>query len=644
MGRPSGNSTQPTEDFTIGAVDAVEAESRWMALNTWDKPPLEPALSGLELEYRILQIYSRDQGTREASIEAVTDAGIQDLGFRSTLAILFDCRPSHQVKLRLRDQDGVPAAVALVITDKLGRVYPTQSKRGLPDLWFQPQIYRRDGETISLPDGSYSVDITRGPEYVERRISLDVHGGTPAVLDLTLDRWVEPSRLGYYSGDPHIHAAGCSHYESPTQGVTPEVMLRQVEGEALDIGSVLTWAPGFRYQSQFFSGHVYHDPGNPVVSPGFDRGEKHEPDPTLRYDLEVSGFPSSHCGHLVLLRLRQQIYPGTSNIDDWPSWNLPILKWAKSQQAVTGYAHSGWGMVVDSTRVPNYLMPAFDSCGANEYLVDITHPGVLDFVSGCDLWPFVEMNLWYHVLNCGYRLQFTGETDFPCITDHCVGGGRLYARTASFPRGDQGYSDWLVDGLQLGRSYFGDGRSHIFDFKLEGGSTGASPDGVLRINAPAKLQVSARVCARLEPQITPATEKIRQTSPYNEPFWHIERARIGSTRRVPIEVVINGEPVARKQVEADGQIHPVSFDVAVDRSSWIALRIMPSSHTNPFFIQMGSQPLRASRRSAQWCRRGVDVLWSQKEPRIRPAERAAAATAYDHARKAYDRIIAESQV
>ena len=62
MGRVSNNDPAATQDFSIGAVDAVVAESRWIALENWSKPPLQPALSGLDLEYRILQIYSRDRG------------------------------------------------------------------------------------------------------------------------------------------------------------------------------------------------------------------------------------------------------------------------------------------------------------------------------------------------------------------------------------------------------------------------------------------------------------------------------------------------------------------------------------------------------------------------------------------------------
>ena len=315
MGRMSALAIIGIHDFTNGAVDIVEARDRWVATSAWDKPPLQPTLSGLEIEYRVLQIYSRDRGQREASLEARAGAGEQDLGYRSTLPILFDCRPTNDLKLQVRDVDGTPTTASLLITDSLNRVYPEQGKRSLPDLWFERQIYRRDGETIRLPAGTFSIEYGRGPEYSRKRISLSVPSGTPAPVALSLERWVKPDQHGYYSGDTHIHAAGCAHYESPYEGVTPEVMFRQVQGEALDVGDVLTWAPGYYYQKRFFSGHVHRFDGVPKQSTD---GSPEEPGSVsvnsamLRYDIEVSGFPSSHCGHLVLLRLAEQNYPVTT--------------------------------------------------------------------------------------------------------------------------------------------------------------------------------------------------------------------------------------------------------------------------------------------------------------------------------------------
>jgi hypothetical protein len=101
-------------------------------------------------------------------------------------------------------------------------------------------------------------------------------------------------------------------------------------------------------------------------------------------------------------------------------------------------------------------------------------------------------------------------------------------------------------------------------------------------------------------------------------------------------------PDARKAIHADGSFQDVAFDVEMDRSSWVALRIYSSSHTDPVFVIVGGEPIRASRRPAEWCLEGVDRCWSQKEQRTRPEELAAAREAYDVARRAYRMILEES--
>ena len=93
---------------------------------------------------------------------------------------------------------------------------------------------------------------------------------------------------------------------------------------------------------------------------------------------------------------------------------------------MTGFAHSGWGLEVKSHELPNYEMPGFDGIGANEYIVDVTYPDTVDFISAGDT-PYVwELNSWYHTLNVGFRTRISGETDFPCMTDGGVGAGRSY--------------------------------------------------------------------------------------------------------------------------------------------------------------------------------------------------------------------------
>jgi hypothetical protein len=597
------------------SVRPADVTDRWLDLDTYGQKPMEPPLSGLDLEYRIVLLYSRDRGRREAQIGASLGPGTEDIGFRNRAAVLFEVAPSHDVTLRVRDENGRPSMASLVVKDKVGRVYPARSKRLAPDFFFQEQIYRADGETLRLPAGEFTIICGRGPEYVPetRTVSIDRAGG--AVVDFQLRRWIDPPSRGWYSGDHHIHAAGCSHYESPTEGVRPEDMMRHVLGEALSVGAVLNWGPSYYHQRQYFERKE-----NKVSTAST----------LIRYDLEVSGFPSSHCGHLVLLRLREQDYPDTRQIEDWPTWDLPILRWARAQGAVVGFAHSGLGLQVQSRDLPNYEMPPFTGIGANEYIVDVTHD-VVDFISAADT-PFVhELNIWYHTLNCGFRTRISGETDFPCITDGRVGGGRSYVHLEHALT----YDAWC-EGVRVGRSYVSDGYSHLMNFAANGVEAGTN-GGELRLERPAAVKVTVQAASLLSESASGPPAPNRQ-----QPQWNPEYARVAASRDVTVEAIINGYPAASQALTADGVVRDLAFDIPIQRSSWIALRIIGSAHTNPIFVLVGEQPIRASKRSAEWCLKAVDQCWTQKSPRISPVERPAAQRAYEHARQRYRQISSES--
>ncbi len=68
-----------------------------------------------------------------------------------------------------------------------------------------------------------------------------------------------------------------------------------------------------------------------------------------------------------------------------------------------------------------------------------------------------------------------------------------------------------------------------------------------------------------------------------KPYWHLERCRIEGSRKVPVELIVNGEVAQRTEIEADGQVKELSWNIDLKQSSWIALRILPSVHTNPIF-------------------------------------------------------------
>jgi hypothetical protein len=625
-------------------VSPTDVRDRWMGLELYDKNPMSERLSGLPLEYRILEIYSRDRGQRSANISFSVGQGTQDIGFRNEMAVLFNALPAHALQLRVRDESGAPSMAAFTIRDALGRLYPNPSKRLAPDLFFQPQVYRANGETILLPEGTYMVTCSMGPEYQPQTKQVQLTATGSNEVSFAMERWISPPKYGWYSGDHHVHAAGCSHYQNPTEGVRPEDMVRQIEGEKLNVGAVLTWGPCYYYQKQFFSGKDH-----PLSKPG----------ELMHYDLEVSGFPSSHAGHLVLLGLTDQDYPHCVRIEQWPTWDLPILRWGKSQGALAGFAHSGWGLGVKSRELPNYEIPGFDSIGANEYIVDVTHPDAVDFISTMDT-PYVwELNIWYHTLNVGFRTRISGETDFPCITDARVGQGRVYAKVD----GPLSYSGW-VDALRAGRSYVSDGRSHLMDFNVNNVEVGTHASEV-KLTGKETARARVKVSAYLNPVALGAesipsdrgnpswedalsnrnisNDSIHDRPMDRQPFWHIERARIGNTRQVSVELVMNGKAVARKDIVADGSIQDVAFEVPVERSSWLAWRILGSSHTNPIFVLVDGKPIRASRQSAQWCLAAVNQCWTQKAPKISSAERPDAQKAYDHAREVYTKLISECE-
>ena len=640
-----------------------QVSNRFMELQLYRNRPLLPNLSGLKLEYVVVQIYSREKGQREAEIGFNIGQGTQDIGFRNTIPILFTIAPSVNVNLRVKDENGAPAMASFLFTDGVERVindsthlgdvdyvrsaaqkefrygnqripshlrgiYPLPSRRvaafdEYPDFFFQPQVYRMDGEHISLPPGKYNVTVSHGPEYTIQQKELIVPAGS-TTLDASyeLKRWIDLSKLGYYSADHHIHGAGCSHYDSPEEGVPPAQMWRQVLGENLNVAANLAWGPSWYHQKTFFTGKDLPLSG---------------PKNIMRNDVEVSGFPSSHAGHIVLLRLKEDDYPNTTLIEEWPSWGLPVLQWAKSQDGVVGYAHSGWGLEPQTETnglILNNIIPKMDGIGANEYIVTVAHNAV-DFFSLGDTPAPWELNMWYHTLNAGFRTRLSGETDFPCIYDERVGLARSYFKCD----GPLSY-DKYVDALKKGRGYISEGGSHIVDFSVNNVEVGTANSEV-KLKSSQEIKIKARVAALLPVKQSDEGAAIAKRHVAEQPYWHIERARINKSQNIRVELLVNGVAVDTTVVTADGKMNDVSFSYNIKKSAWIALRVYPSSHTNPVFVEVGGKPVRVLE-SAEWCRKVVDQCWKMKEGNIRAAERGKAKEAYDAARLVYDRAAREA--
>ena len=639
----------------------ADIKNRFLDVEMFSSPPMTDKLNGLKVEYALALMHSTQSGKREVTLLFDLGPGTQDVGFRAETAVLFDIRPAIPVKLKITDFDGTPTTGRFTFKDKAGKVYPPKAKRLGADFFFQDQVYRHNGGVVLLPPGELTMTYGRGPEYrmIVHKISVPEKGET--TISVKLERWINPKDYGFYSGDHHIHAAGCSHYTNPTEGVFAEDMFLHVKGEGLNVGCNLTWGPCYDFQRQFF------EPTAHKIS---------EPFTVLKYDIEVSGFGSQSLGHVCLLNLRDQTYPGSegTKTKGWPTWTTPLMRWAKNQGAYTGYAHSASGLAINpkaaakrlmeqlnlnkdgklspkeaaagllpedfktidtnndgfismdelaashqraGNRLLNYAIPEMDGIGAQEIAVT-TAQGLCDFISAMDTNRVPEWNCWYHLMNCGYPLKVSGETDFPCITDSRVGQGRVYVQLGKVDRIE--FKDW-AEGLAKGRSYVSDGYAHALQFTVNDKPAGDK----VKLPKPGNVTIKARVAFAADVSLGTA-----------------QGGQAPKDRTRMVELIVNGKVAAKKEVQADDKEHDLSFDVAIDKSAWVALRHFPQLHTNPVEVIVDEQPIRASRKSALWAIGTIEQLWRVRGKGILDAERPEAERVFQWAIQRYQKIAEES--
>src|SRR6185503_8664637 len=104
----------PMAPRTVLPADIAD---RWLVIDTFTDKPMESRLSGLDVEYCIVVLYSRDRGRREAQIGASLGAGTQDIGYRNRTAVLFDILASRDLTIHVRDEHHRPTMASFLIKD-----------------------------------------------------------------------------------------------------------------------------------------------------------------------------------------------------------------------------------------------------------------------------------------------------------------------------------------------------------------------------------------------------------------------------------------------------------------------------------------------------------------------------------------------
>ena len=352
------------------------------------------------------------------------------------------------------------------------------------------QFYSDGSSRVRLPVGTAAVRVFKGPEYKLHVSHVKIDAGETSRHEITLSRWINMPARGWYGSDDHLHIP------RPVRELDPHISkIMQAEdihvANLLQMGKVLN--PGIAPQhSQGDEGH-YQEKGY-ILAAGTEN-------------------PRSHfMGHAITLGARTALH--------FPEKYLIYrLFWEKAaeQGGINGYAHA-------------WARPGSAVAPHNGRAVILPH----------DLMHFIEVlqfnrhdyELWYDILNLGFRVSPTAGSDYPCADQNIPGHERFYTRVD----GPLTYDSWL-EGVRKGRTFVTTGP--MLEFRINGHDIGHE----ILLEKPSSVRIEGSVL-----------------------FDH-DRDNVEM-----IEIIQDGRVVSRISRTHDRGRMDFSLGHPVDESSWYALR------------------------------------------------------------------------
>jgi hypothetical protein len=300
-----------------------------------------------------------------------------------------------------------------------------------------PAWCARGPVAIDAKPGDWEVLIRRGIEYVPVAEKLPVAAGKTAQATVPLERWVDMRRLGWWSGDDHVHAQLLSDSEAQT-------ILTWAKAEDTSVINVVKMGDINRtWFEQRGWGKKYRVSENDyALIPGQECPRTHQ-----------------ELGHTLALNLAHHMVRDTSRyfLYDYQ------FDGTREQGGLVGYAHVNSGMFSVhrdmSVNVPR---------------------NKVDFV---ELLQFgkTDPGLYYEFLNLGMRLTASAGSDVPW--GGSIGEARVYAYTGK--TSNLAIDDWY-EAVRRGRTFVTNGP--MLDLKVED----ALPGDTLHATKGQQLRVRAR--------------------------------------------------------------------------------------------------------------------------------------------------------
>jgi TolB protein len=449
--------------------------------------------------------------------------------------------PTAQLALDIRDEQGrsVPARVAVLGSD--GRAAaPASSWMNADDGFDRAQqsaethyFHCPSRCTLDAPAGDTSIWVQRGFRYEPWKQSVKLIAGSERTVTATLRPNDLPASFGTWrSADLHVHMNYGGHYRN-----TPENLAQQARAEDLDIVYNLIVNKEERIPD---IGYFRSDP-DPASGDGV-------------LIMHAQEFHTSYWGHLGLLHLSDHVltpdfsaYQHTALASPVPD-NGMVADLAHAQGALVGYVHPfDWD-----------IDPAKEKALTNQLPADVAH-GKVDYI---EIVGFSDhkatANVWYRLLNLGFRLPAGAGTD--AMANYAslrgpVGMNRVFLDTG----GDMAPAA-LRDALKAGRTFASNGP--LLGFEIDGKRPG---DTITRA-APGKLAY-----------------RISLRSPVAVDH---------------MELIQNGKVVKAFELKGDRRNFDAVGELSVDAGGWLLLRawndqanpqvldIYPYATTSPIYLEL----------------------------------------------------------
>jgi TolB protein len=448
-----------------------------------------------------------------------------------------------KLSLRVVDALGTPVAARVFVTAANGLAFaPDDAWMYADDSFdrserrFEVHYFDTSGVSeITVPAGAIEVGVMRGFEnhFEQRKVEVKTDGDTQLTVRMSPLLAAANTASHWVSGDVHVHMNYAGTYRN-----TPVHLMEQAKSENLAIVEDLVVNKEQRIPDMaYFSPHL--DPAS-------------TPDHLLFHGQE---FHTSYWGHLGLLNLTHNFilpgyaaYPNTAAASLYPA-NADIADMAHEQGALVGYVHP----------FDSFPDPSEDASLTAELPADVAL-GKVDYIEVLGFSDHKSTaEVWYKLLNCGFRLPTAAGTDFMgnyASLRGPVGLNRVYAEV---PAGPLRIEPWLAS-IKAGKTFATNGP--LLRFSLGGQEIG----GDLHLDKKQAVPFSVEMVS-----IVP-----------------IDHLQIVCNGKVKSEVAMNSE---HTQAHVEGAI-------TLDASGWCVLRafsdkaeypildLYPYATTSPVYVSM----------------------------------------------------------